>query len=125
MPQEPYGKGPWGAPPAPTVQVVIRPVYGGATYEGLALLDTGATCCVVPQSFADKAGWRWDGRRLISTPSGTRTMFVYSVVIEAFSRQWTVDAIGSQRPYAIIGRNLVNDLRILLNGPALKMEVLG
>jgi hypothetical protein len=52
-------------------------------------------------------------------------MFFYSVVIEAFSRRWKVDVFGSQRPYAIIGRNVLNNLRILLDGPALKMEVLG
>jgi predicted aspartyl protease len=57
MPQEPYGKGLWGTPSAPAVHAIFRPVYGGPPYEGPALVDTGSSCCLVPQSFADKAGW--------------------------------------------------------------------
>jgi len=125
MRQEPYRVGPWGVPSAPTIPAIFRPVHGGLPYEGQTLVDTGSTCCVIPQSFAEKAGWRSHGEQRIRTASGTSPMFVYSVVIEAFSRQWKVDAIGSQRPYAIIGRNILNNLRILLDGPALKMAVLG
>ena len=61
---------------------------------------------------------------MIRTPSGSRSVLVYSIVLDAFSLRWRVEALASQQPYAIIGRNVLNDLRLLLDGPKLELSVL-
>lgn len=112
-----FVRGPWGEPPAPVVEVAVRPLYGGPAYQGPALMDTGATCCLVPRSFIEERRWRCRGVRRVLTPTGVREMLVYAVALEAFSRQWDVEAIASERPYAIIGRRVLNELKLLLDGP--------
>lgn len=125
MARMPYVPGPWGRPEAPALRVAVRPVYGGRPYEGMALLDTGASCCAVPRDVAQGAAWQWCCERLVKTPTGEELVPVYRVQLQTFCHLWRVDAVRSDRPYVIVGRNVLNELRVILDGPALEFRVLG
>ncbi len=114
--------GPWGTPPAPVVDITVQPRHGRAAYQGLALVDTGAGCCAIPRSFAEQRAWVPCRRTILKTPSGSVSALVYFVAVEAFASRWEVEAVASERPYAILGRDVLNELRLLLDGPKQQLE---
>jgi len=91
-----------------------------------ALIDTGADATLIPLAYlnqvnaeeVDRAGMRsqWGERRVVS---------IYSVTLEVdnhrFPAMWVVgDELGNE---IVLGRNVLNRLRLLLDGPAGLVEV--
>ena len=114
-------------PPAPVVDVVIRnPYASGPEYGCRALLDTAAEISVVPQSAVETllvaeaqriSARSWDGSRQEALTYIVRIEFEGGVVP-------FVEAVAADRPTALLGRDVLNLLRLLLDGPALTLEIL-
>jgi len=114
-------------PPFPVAEIRLG-TPGKETILGPleALIDTGADATLIPLVYlnqvnaeeVDQAGMRsqWGERRVVS---------IYSVALEVdnhhFSVMWVVgDELGSE---IVLGRNVLNRLRLLLDGPAGLVEV--
>lgn len=114
-------------PPFPVTEIKLG-ASGEETILGPleALIDTGADATLIPLMYlnqvnaeeVDRAGMRsqWGERRVVS---------IYSVALEVnthhFSAMWVVgDELGNE---IVLGRNVLNRLRLLLDGPAGLVEV--
>ena len=116
--QQEYRAGPWGEPPGPIVEASFKPLWQGSSYRGLALLDTGANLCGIPRTEIESAGWVPQGDCELLTPTGVKVVPMYWVAVETLSHRWAlIKVVPSEQRYAIIGRDILNDLSLLLNGP--------
>jgi hypothetical protein len=118
-----YTPGLTSPPPAPFVPAVIKHTAVAKSYRVWALLDTGADKCYVPRAVAEDGGWLPVGRVDVVTPVGVSRRPVYYVVINALAVEWRVLAVGCEKDFAILGRDLLNQWVIKLDGPRLKFEI--
>ena len=117
------------SPPAPVLQVrFITPEWGLHTEPLQALVDTGADGTLVPveylrqieASVAGESGIRsqWGERRAVN---------LYLVDIEVngllLPGMWVVGNEWGKE--IVLGRNVLNCLRLLLDGPATTIDMLG
>ena len=115
------------APPAPIIELAFSsPVTDRSTPNLRAFVDSGADATIAPKSllediqatFADDAYLRsqWGERRRVR-------LYVVDVSIG----EWTlpgVTVVGDERSSElIVGRDVLNRLRVLLDGPALHVDV--
>ena len=92
----------------------------------LAIVDTGADGTLVPQSLLDEIGAPFtDEARLRSHWGEWRnvSLFTVDLGIEDF-RLPGVEVVGDdQEQEIVLGRNVLNRLKLLLDGPAGRIEV--
>lgn len=92
-----------------------------------ALVDTGADWTVVPLDYLKRADAERASRALLRSQWGeSRPVHLYAVAITVaqheFSAPWVVgDELGDE---IVLGRNILNRLRLLLDGPAAAVTVL-
>jgi predicted aspartyl protease len=92
-----------------------------------ALVDTGADATLIPVSYLNQVGARKVDRANVRGHWGERrSVSIHSVALEVdgqrFSAMWVVgDELGNE---VVLGRNVLNRLRLLLDGPAAMTEVL-
>jgi predicted aspartyl protease len=114
-------------PPAPFVHVSIRPPERGIAVSDLpALLDTAADITVIPARVAEEL-------QLIpldEVPIGGfdgRVSWVSTFLVQLALRQSTPKVIrvvaSRDEPYALLGRDVLNDYRAILDGPLLRLEI--
>jgi len=93
----------------------------------VAILDTGADSTLVPQPLLDQLGAPFsDEARLRSHWGEWRTVSLFTVDIGLeVIRLPAIEVIGDEQGQEIIvGRNVLNRLRILLDGPTQQVDVL-
>ena len=116
------------SPSAPVLEITLGAPGTPPTLGPLeAFVDTGADATLIPMRYlrriearkVDQAALRsqWGEHRLVS---------LYAVAVEIgrhrFAAAWVVgDEIGDE---VVLGRNVLNRLRLLLDGPAAMIEVL-
>jgi predicted aspartyl protease len=116
-------------PPAPILEIRLA-LPGESFAQGSlrALLDTGADATVVPLRHIQPLGAPIDDRKYLRTPWGERrTVYTYLLDVEvAGLRLPSIEVVGDDTgDEAIVGRDVLNRLRITLNGPAGSLEVTG
>lgn len=114
-------------PPAPVLDIVIRNPYArDGTYTCRAMLDTGASVSFIPQEAmaalkiveAQKVLARsWDGSSREVATCIARLEFDGGMIP-------LVEVVVADRPTALLGRDVLNLLRLLLDGPALTLDIL-
>ena len=115
------------APPAPFVHVTVRPPERGTAVSDLpALLDTAADITVIPARVAEEL-------QLIpldEVPNGGfdgRVSWVSTFLVQLALRQSTPKVIrvvaSRDEPYVLLGRDVLNDYRAILDGPLLRLEI--
>ena len=114
-------------PPAPFLPVQLsRPGQPDQTHDVMAKVDTGADVSAIPTRLIQSLELRAVGSLLVSGFEGQAQMVEsYAVRIEfptAYLAFLTVLAIDE--PYALLGRDALNQFRLLLDGPALALELL-
>ena len=114
-------------PPAPFVHVTVRPPERGiAVSDSPALLDTAADITVIPARVAEEL-------QLIpldEVPIGGfdgRVSWVSTFLVQLALRQSTPKVIrvvaSRDEPYVLLGRDVLNDHRVILDGPGLRLEI--
>jgi predicted aspartyl protease len=114
-------------PPAPFVHVTVRPPERGIAVSDLpALVDTAADITVIPARVAEEL-------QLIpldEVPIGGfdgRVSWVSTFLVQLELRQSTPKVIrvvaSRDEPYVLLGRDVLNDHRVILDGPGLRLEI--
>lgn len=116
----------WFQPPAPLARVTLRNPANGATWSDVPmLLDSGADITLVPQAAVDVLGLRidsderyelvgYDGNASSAAPIQLELIFCH----RTFRGQFLV----IDQAWGIIGRNIMNAVSLLFDGPHLQWE---
>ena len=107
-------------PPAPTIASKLRAPGRGAWFDIEALIDSGSDLCGVPIEVANALDLPQVRRVPAVGFEGTVSqVIVYRMdIVLGRKRFLRAEALGLVRPYALIGRNVLNELVVELNGPA-------
>jgi len=113
------------APPAPMVEVKGSNPYLRVSEKARAKLDTGASMSVIPQDWVERlrlmplgvidvSGFDEEWREV-------RTYMV-DLAFDGFRFDW-VEVIASRRDNVLIGRDILNHLKITLDGKNLTLNI--
>lgn len=113
-------------PPAPVVKLSVCNPFSRGFVEGVGKIDTGADITVIPIEWV---------RRLSLMPASVvwvqgydgrpRGVYMYYVEIKLQNFEFPlVKVIASNRRDALIGRDILNKLKIELDGKTLSFELL-
>lgn len=114
-------------PAAPQVEIWLGPPDGSFRLGPLqALIDTGSDATVVPQAMLRPLRLQVDDRKYLRSPWGDRhvvDIFMMDIGIVGLRLpvvEVVADTIGDE---VIVGRNVLNMLRVLLDGPKHTLEI--
>jgi hypothetical protein len=114
-------------PPAPFVNVVLRNPASGAELRDLpAQLDTAADRTVLPESLVKSLALPQVGIMKIGGFGGvTYTLATYAVLLglHDLPAQPFKVAAHAQESWILLGRDVLNSYRVLLDGPQLALEI--
>lgn len=114
-------------PPAPLVTVSVGCPATGKRIEGLpALVDPAADRTVFPGPIIETLGLVEDGRLLFQGFAGEvieLPVFLASIQIHDFTPVLIRSALGEREPFILLGRDVLNNYRILLDGPQRVLEI--
>ena len=114
-------------PPAPFVLVTLRhPQTGAEVHDVPAQLDPGADCTVVPQAIVESLGLHFSGCSTIKGVGGiVEEMNLYPVSLGVHQFQpRTIEVLAhAGESWVLLGRDILNDFRLLLDGPGLALEI--
>lgn len=110
----------------PVIEFLLRPVGKSEGIQLKALVDSGADATIIPTHLLQQAGVEQVGRaRMRWGPHSVQIYDVYLAVIEIGSE--TIPGIrvlaDAQHEEIVLGRDVLNQLKITLNGPAHVVEV--
>jgi hypothetical protein len=124
--QTEYAQGYTPAAPALRIQIA-GPDAGDWIEADDAFIDTGADASIIPQDLLRQiAAVEWDQAWLRSQWGEPRLIYRYEVDLQIVDRVFpgivvVADDIGDE---VILGRDFVNQVRLLLDGPQLVLELL-
>lgn len=114
-------------PPAPFVNVTLRcPTTGTRSTNLPAQLDCAADRTILPGRVIEAMGLVEDGRaffqgfasEIIELP-----IFLIEVHVHEFRPLLIRAALGENEPHILLGRDVLNAHRILLDGPQVALEI--
>jgi len=114
------------SPPAPSLRIrVLRPL-SDRSLELDAKLDTGADMTVLPQSAIEELRLIPAGRVSVSSFDGRKAWrYTYFINISFDDTEFRmVEVIGDKRRDALLGRDILNKLKIVLDGKNLSFSLL-
>jgi len=114
-------------PPAPFFTVsVCHPTQLEAVVEVLAKIDTAADVTGIPETLVERLRLEPAGEIVLTGfDRQKRSVKLYWVVIALpLGRQGRLKAAAVSTDYILLGRDVLNHLRLLLDGPALTFEIL-
>ena len=111
----------WFTPPAPLVQVRLRNWETGTEVtEVPMLLNTGADVSLVPRSCVTTLGLALDPQRryeLVRFDDTVSTAPVVQLELHLLGRRFRGQFLLIEQEWGILGRNILNQIAILLDGP--------
>ena len=114
-------------PPAPFVNVTLRCPATGTQAVGLpAQLDLAADRTVLPGPVVQALGLVEDGRALFEGFAGQvieLPVFLVEIRVHDFSPLLTRAALGANEQHILLGRDVLDAHRMLLDGPQLILEI--
>ncbi len=114
-------------PPAPFVLVTVgHPLTGAELRDLPAQLDTGADCTIVPQSVFEALGLYSSGTWKVKGVGGIEDELEFYPValgIHRFPPRHVEVLAHWNEPWILLGRDILNDFRIVLDGPQLRLEI--
>jgi predicted aspartyl protease len=114
-------------PPAPFVHVTLRcPATGARAPDLAAQVDHGADRTVLPGQVVEALGLVEDGRAQFQGFAGEIVelpIFLVEVQVHDLAPQLTRAVLGQHEPHILLGRDVLNTHRVLLDGPQLALEI--
>ena len=112
------------SPPAPVLPIKIQNPWSGLTIDRplVGILDTGADMTVLPNEAVERLGLPRRGTMSVRG-HGDRPLYYTNIEIagHTFDR---LKVITLERSNILIGRDILNQLKLLLNGKKLQFEVI-
>jgi predicted aspartyl protease len=116
-----------GRPPAPFVKVTVRTPAPppDELADQPAQIDTGADRTVIPFAVVKHLGLlRFGSLRVAGLGGIISRLDTYLVVIELSALPpLTVEVIAADEPWILLGRDVDNHFRMLLDGPGTALEI--
>jgi len=114
-------------PAGPFLYVTVANPISGQQLENIAgQIDTAADRTVVPRAIVELLGLAQNGSASFLGFAGSITelpLYIMEVLIHDLSPIRIRAVVGEQEPWILLGRDALNMLRILLDGPNLKFEI--
>jgi len=113
------------SPPAPVASVVVRRPDGDSSVSDVSMLiDSGADVTLIPRSAIEALGLLGTGRRyqLPSFDGTTSESEAVQVDLVFLNRRFRGQYLSVDGEVGILGRDVLNHLRLLLDGPLLSWE---
>lgn len=108
-------------PPAPVAYVTLRNPQNGSVIPNIPLLiDTGADATLLPLNAVKKLGVEIevDSEFEVQVFDGeTKLLQVARLDLLVFNKTFKGEYLLIDRPEGILGRNILNHIRLLLDGP--------
>jgi hypothetical protein len=115
------------APAAPVARILLRhPDSGESIADVLMLIDSGADATLLPKSAVASLGIATTGERYkLEAFDGTinESEAVFAVIV-FLNKSFRGRFLQIESEVGVIGRNVLNRVRLLLDGPALNWEEL-
>ena len=114
-------------PPAPFLSVHISNLVGTPEPAALpAKVDTGADLTAIPSTLVDQLSLAPAGEIQVEGYDGRQsTLTCYDItLLVAHLRVVGLQVVPFSEDYALLGRDALNLLRLLLDGPDLSLEIL-
>jgi hypothetical protein len=115
------------APAAPVARVSLRHPDSGASIADVPMLiDSGADATLLPESAIASLGLAGTGERygLVSFDGTTNESEAVHAVLVFLDKTFRGRFLPVESEIGVIGRNVLNRIRLLLDGPALNWEEL-
>jgi len=110
-------------PPAPVARVVLRSLTGGGEIRDVAmLLDTGADVSLVPRDAIARLGLGESATatyQLVGFDGNVSTAQAVRLSLVLCGRVFSGRFLVIDQPLGIIGRNVLNSLSLVFDGPQL------
>jgi predicted aspartyl protease len=114
-------------PPAAFVLAKISPTVGTQSSEALlAQLDTGADRTVVPLEVVEQLSLASSGVALVAGLGGEieeARLYDVRLAIAGFSPLAVEVLANAGEPWVLLGRDVLNHFRIVLDGPGRRLEI--
>ncbi len=109
-------------PPALILPVaLLAPGGGGVTMRCRGKLDTAADLSVLPRACIGKLKLVAFNTLTIRQTGREEKSYLVEIVVEG--RRYWVEAITHERPYALIGRDILNEVTLIADGPKERFEI--
>jgi len=112
-------------PPAPFVHVVLQNLeLTVSTAESPAQIDSGADRSVIPREIADRLSLIPVRQITVAGLGGDRRIFdTFLVRLQIRGFDSVIEMLAANEPFIILGRDLLNQFRIQLDGPNRVLEI--
>ena len=114
------------SPPAPVAHVTLRnPATGDILSNVPMLIDTGADTTLLPSDAIEKLGMKAEegtGFEVQVFNGDTKFLKVIKLDLLVLNKTFRGDYLLIDRPIGILGRNILNHLRLLFDGPGKEWE---
>lgn len=114
-------------PPAPMVEITLGPPGEPLVVGPLrAFVDSGADATIVPYHYCQPLGLQVDDRKYLRSPWGERRVvdiYYLDIGIGTVRLPFIEVVADAEGDEVILGRSVLNKLRVLLDGPAQRIEI--
>jgi len=113
--------------PAPIVEVEVTNPYKSRSRKLKGKIDTAADISAIPDELISELELEWSGSVEARgfNQKKLKKVKTYRVNISFANRRFEhIEVIPAAGPFVLIGRNVLNQLKILLNGKNLKFKIL-
>ncbi len=113
-------------PSIPMIDLAIGIPLSDPDFELTAIVDSGADATMIPQHYLQQLGARRSRKAIMRGVTGEQNLvdlYVISVRLGPY-RQGFLEVVGMMdNDDSIVGRDVLNHLAIVLNGPASVVEI--